>query len=72
MFFIVLGVAMFIHGVLKVTGIVKEDISKDSNFDKKVFSEKNRYFLGRYHAGFQAIIAGLGAIALGLIIYFSK
>ncbi len=38
--------------------------------DKKLLSKETRYFIGRYYAGFQATIAGLGAIALGLIIYF--
>jgi uncharacterized membrane protein YphA (DoxX/SURF4 family) len=68
---IFVGVAMLVHGVLKITGLVKEDISKDSDLDKKIFSARSRYFIGRYYAGFQAVIAGLGAIALGLIIYFS-
>lgn len=70
-FFVIIGVTMFLHGILKMAGIVKEDISKDSEFDKKHLSEKSRYFIGRYWAGSQAIIAGIGAIGLGLILYFS-
>jgi hypothetical protein len=65
---ILFGLIIFTHGVLKVSGIVKEDVTKDSELDKKMLSEKNRYFIGRYYAGSQAIIAGLGAILLGLIL----
>jgi hypothetical protein len=56
---------------LSVLGRTKQDLSKDTELDKKIFSEKSRYFIGRYYAGFQFVIAGLGAIALGLIILFS-
>jgi hypothetical protein len=40
--------------------------------DKRLFSDKNRYFIGRYWAGVQGIIAGIGAIGLGLILHFAK
>jgi hypothetical protein len=71
LFLILIGAAMLIHGIRKITGLVREDISKDSEMDKKLLSKETRYFIGRYYAGFQATIAGLGAIALGLIIYFA-
>ena len=70
--FIVIGIIMFVYGVLRVTGIKMRDISKDSEFDKKFLSEKNRYFITRYWAGSMLMIAGFGAMALGLILYFSK
>lgn len=70
-FLITVGIISLIYGFLSVFGRIKEDISKDSEMDKKLFSKKTRYFIGRYYAGFQFIIAGFGAIALGLILYFS-
>ncbi len=65
------GIASLVYGTLTVLGVTNNDLSKDSDFDKKLLSEKSRYFLGRYYTGFKFITAGLGAIALGLIIYFS-
>jgi hypothetical protein len=67
---VVIGVACLIYGVVKVTGIKPEDTSKDSDLDKKLMSEKTRYFIGRYWAGAKLITAGLGAIALGVALYF--
>jgi hypothetical protein len=69
---VVIGVACLIYGVVKVTGIKAEDTSKDSDLDKKLMSEKSRYFIGRYWAGAKLIIAGFGAIALGAALYFSQ
>jgi hypothetical protein len=69
---IVIGAIIFIYGILKFAGFIKEDLSKDSEFDKKFLSKKNRYFVGRYWAGSMFITAGLGAMAFGLILYFSK
>lgn len=66
------GVTMFIYGLLITLGVIKTDTSKDSEVDKKLISEKDRYLLGRYNAGFQFIIAGVGAIVLGLAIYFGQ
>jgi hypothetical protein len=65
------GVVGLVYGTLTVLGITNNDLSKDSDLDKTSLSERSRYFLGRYYAGFKFITAGLGAIALGLIIYFS-
>jgi hypothetical protein len=64
------GIASLVYGTLTVLGVTNNDLSKDSDLDKKLLSENTRYFIGRYYAGFQFIIGGLGAIALGLIIYF--
>ena len=68
--FIILGFTGLIYGVLKISGIKKEDISKDSELDKKLLSEKSRYFIGRYWVGSQSVIIGIGAIILGLILYY--
>lgn len=70
-FFIIFGIVSFVYGILKITGIKKEDITKDSELDKKFFSKETRYFIGRYYASFGFITAGLGAISLGFILYFS-
>jgi hypothetical protein len=70
-FFIVAGVISFAYGLLTMTGLKKHDISKDSEFDKKVLSERDRYIIGRYIGPFKLIAAGLGAISLGLILHFS-
>jgi hypothetical protein len=67
---IVIGVACLIYGILKLTGIKAEDASKDSDLDKRLISERTRYFIGRYWAGAKLITAGLGAIALGVALYF--
>jgi hypothetical protein len=69
---VVIGASISIYGILKFTGAVKEDLSKDSEFDKKFLSERHQYFVGRYWAGSMFIIAGFGAMALGLILWFSK
>ena len=65
------GIVSLVYGTLTVLGVTNNDLSKDSDLDKKLLSEKSRYFLGRYYTGFKFISAGAGAIALGLIIYFS-
>ena len=70
--FILIGITMFVYGVLRIAGINIRDISKDSEFDKKFLSEKNRYFVARYWAGSMFTIAGFGAMALGFILYISK
>jgi hypothetical protein len=64
------GIASLVYGTMTVLGVTNNDLSKDSDLDKKLLSEKSRYFLGRYYTGFKFITAGAGAIALGLIIYF--
>jgi hypothetical protein len=70
-FLVVAGIGSLIYGLLNILGLTKTDVSKDSDMDKKLMSEETRYFIGRYFAGIQLTAAGLGAIALGLIIYFS-
>jgi len=67
-FLIIAGVVSLVYGLLNVSGKTQNDVTKDSALDKKLLSEKNRHFIGRYYAGSQIIIAGLGAILLGLII----
>jgi hypothetical protein len=71
-FFILGGVAVAIYGVLILFGLIKTDVSKSSEFDKKVLSGRQRYIIGRYIGPFQLIVAGLAAIALGLILYFAQ
>jgi hypothetical protein len=68
---VILGIISATYGLLNVLGRTKQDLSKDSTIDKKLFSAYTRYFIGRYYAGIQFMLAGLGAIALGLIILFS-
>ncbi len=41
----------------------------ESKLDKKLFSDKDRYFLRRYVTGLKGVIAGLAAIAFW---YFSR
>ena len=65
------GIVSLAYGSLTILGITNNDLSKDSALDKKLLSEESRYFLGRYYTGFKFITAGLGAIALGFIVYFS-
>jgi len=66
------GIASLVYGILVIFGIIKTDISKDDEMSKRLLSERNRYLFGRYNAGFKFVIAGLGAIALGLMMYFSQ
>jgi hypothetical protein len=70
--FIAIGAIALVYGALTVLGIVGTDTHKDSEFDKKLFSDKNRYFIGRYWAGLQGVIAGIGFIALGAALYLMK
>lgn len=70
--FLVIGIIALAYGGLIALGIIKTDTPNDSEFDKKLFSGKNRYFIGRYWAGLKGIIAGAAFIALGLILYFVK
>jgi hypothetical protein len=69
-FLIAAGIVSIIYGVLSILGRTK-NWAEDSALDKKLFSERSRYLLGRYYAGLRFVITGLGAIALGLIIHFS-
>lgn len=68
---LIVGVVLVVYGSLITFGFIKTDISKNSEFDKKLISKKDRYFLGRYNDGIQFIIAGLVAIFIGLVIYLS-
>lgn len=69
---IVFGVVSFVYGLLSVLGCTKNDLSKDSELDKNLYSKETRYFISRYVGGLKFIIAGLGAILLGLAIYFGQ
>jgi branched-subunit amino acid permease len=72
MFIIIVGVLAFLYGALTVLGIIHAEVHNDSTADKKLLSETNRCFIGRYWAGFQGVIAGAGFIALGLALHFAK
>jgi hypothetical protein len=63
------GAACLVYGTLTVFGFNNNDITKDSDVDKKFFYDKSRYFLGRYFSGIKLMAAGAGAIVLGLILY---
>lgn len=65
------GVGVFIYGFLITFGFIKTDVSKDSDMDKRLMSEKSRYFIGRYNSGIQFMMAGAAAAFLGAILYFS-
>jgi len=67
---IVGGIASVFYGTLSVFGFTNNDISKDSDMDKKLLSEETRYFMSRYYSGFGLMATGVGAIVLGLILYF--
>jgi hypothetical protein len=69
---IIIGVFAFIYGALTALGVINPDVRSDSAADKKLLSENHRYFIGRYWAGFQGMIAGVGFIALGLALHFAK
>ena len=69
---IIIGLGLFIYGILIFFGVIKTDTKKDSDFDKKHISEKTRYFTGRYLNGLKLIGGGLGLVVLGFIIYFAK
>jgi hypothetical protein len=66
-FLILAGIVSFIYGVLNILGLTNNDVSKDSEMDKRLMSKETRYFMGRYYAGIQFVGAGLGAVLLGLI-----
>jgi hypothetical protein len=70
---IVLGVVIFMYGILIVLGIVKTDIKQNAEMDKKLLplSDKTRYSIGRYLGGTQGIIGGLGLILLGVIFFLN-
>lgn len=70
--FIIFGVVSLVYGIMTVAGRTKDDLSKDSEFDKRLFSKESRYGVHRYYGGFKAIIAGLGAIALGVIMWIAS
>jgi hypothetical protein len=69
---IVAGIGCIIYGTLRLSNVIRTDTQHDSEMDKKLISEKNRYFIGRYLAGVKFIIAGVGAIALGVALYFVR
>jgi hypothetical protein len=66
---IVGGITSACYGILNIAGRTKNDVTKDSEMDKRLLSEKTRRFIGRYYAGIQFLTAGVGAIVLGLILY---
>jgi hypothetical protein len=70
-FLIVAGALSLAYGLSTLLGRTK-NWAEDSALDKKLFSKNTRNSLSRYYAGLQFVGAGLGAIALGLILYFSK
>jgi hypothetical protein len=71
-FLIVAGIIPLVYGTLTVLGFAKTDTGNASEMDRKLFSDYNRYFISRYWGGVQGIIAGIGAIVLGLILHFAK
>ncbi len=54
-----------------LSGFTKTDVSRSSEIDKKLIFDKSRYIIGRYIGTIQLVIAGFGAIGLGMILYFS-
>ncbi len=68
---LVTGAMIFLYGVLISFGFIKTDVSGDSEIDKKLLTEKERYFWGRYNAGLQLIAAGAVAIFLGVTLYLA-
>jgi hypothetical protein len=48
------------------------DIERDSKLDKWLFSSHTRYFLGRYYAGGQLLMAGLFCFVAAFIVYIAK
>ena len=69
--FIIGGVLSFVYGTLTVLGFTNNDISKDSDMDKKLLSKDTRYFVGRYYSGFGLMGTGVAAALLGWILYVS-
>lgn len=67
----IIGVSSLTYGALITLGVIKTDVAKDSEFDKKMISGKDRYRLGRYNAGFQFIIVGIGGLILGIGLFLS-
>jgi hypothetical protein len=64
------GILSFIYGILTLVGRTK-NWAEDSEVDEKLFSQRSRYFLSRYYGGFRFLIAGVGAMVLGLILFMS-
>jgi hypothetical protein len=44
-------------------------ILKDSEFDKRLFSRKSRYFFGRYWSGLHGVIGGMASTVLYVFTY---
>jgi hypothetical protein len=68
----IIGIITFVWGFRVTFGFIKTDISKDPEIDKKLLSERSRYFLGRYSAGIELMAAGAGAIFLGIVLFLTK
>jgi len=69
---IICGFIPLVYGTLTVLGVVKTDTRNDSEMDRKLFSEYNRYFISRYWGAVQGIIGGVGLIVLGVILHFAR
>lgn len=65
------GCALLVRGLLRVFGVLPTSIEGDSEQDKRLFSETNRYFIGRYWSGAQEAIAGFGLIGFAIIMLLS-
>ena len=63
------GIFALIYGGMVTFGFIKTDISRDAAIDKRLLSDKSRYFLSRYNAGIQLMIAGAFAIFLGIVVH---
>jgi len=71
-FFIIIGIIFFSFGFSVLFGFIKKDISKDNDISKKLFSERERYFMGRYSPGIWFGVVGIMFVILGVVIYFHK
>ena len=69
---------LLILGVMELVDSVRTllnpspDIERDTALSKKLFSPYTRYWIGRYHSGFNGLTAGVGLIVLAAILYFGQ
>lgn len=62
-----------------IRGIFSEDYYKkteksfpDSDIDRKLFSPRTRYIMGRYISNIKLLTAGIGMIILGIVLNYSS
>ena len=68
---IIIGVVFIITSIRTLLNKLP-DMEHDTALSKRLLSPYTRYWIGRYYAGFNGILAGVTLLAMAIILYLSK